>query len=283
MSTLDLLAERADPEVRARVDALELPFNAWGIDPYGVSKPHLKLFFSALRFLYRDYFRVRTYGLERVPARGRAMLIGNHSGGIAIDGALVLASLLLEKNPPRLAQGMVEKFLNTQPFSSSWSSRTGQFTGLPENAARLLEDERMLMVFPEGARGTAKLYLERHSLVRFGSGFMRLAMAHRAPIIPVAVLGGGEAVPTVFNAVRLGRALGVPYVPITPYLLPVPLPVRFDIYYGEPMTFEGTGSEEDDVIERHVESVKERIAAMIEHGRLVRDGVSQPSPAEVSR
>ena len=64
-------------------------------------------------------------------------------------------------DPPRLAQGMVEKFLNRVPFASLWSNRVGQLTGLPEHATRLLEDDRLLMVFPEGARGTAKLYKER--------------------------------------------------------------------------------------------------------------------------
>jgi 1-acyl-sn-glycerol-3-phosphate acyltransferase len=45
------------------------------------------------------------------------------------------------------------------------------------------------MVFPEGARGTAKLYKERHSLVRFGTGFIRLALETRCPIIPFAFDG----------------------------------------------------------------------------------------------
>ena len=114
------------------------------------------------------------------------MLVGNHSGGVAIDGAMVLASMFFDMDPPRLAQGMAEKFINKVPFASEWANRTGQFTGLPENAVRLLEDERLLVVFPEGARGTAKLYKERYSLVDFGTGFMRLALKTKTPIIPFA-------------------------------------------------------------------------------------------------
>src|SRR4029077_13360162 len=98
---------------------------------------------------------------------------------------------------PRLAQGMLEKFINRVPFASLWSNRCGQFTGLPEHAVRLLEDDRLLMVFPEGARGTAKLYKERHSLVQFGTGFMRLSLRTKTPIVPFGFIGGGEAVPTV--------------------------------------------------------------------------------------
>jgi 1-acyl-sn-glycerol-3-phosphate acyltransferase len=255
------------PEVDRKVEALELPFNRLGIDPYGISKKHLKQFFSMLRFFYKDYFKVETHGLENIPQRGRAMLVGNHSGGFAIDAALVMAAMMLEMQPPRLVQAMAEKFLNRLPFASSFSSRTGQFTGLPEHASRLLEEERLLMVFPEGARGTAKLYVERHSLVRFGTGFMRLALSTRTPIIPFACLGGGEALPTIANAEKLGHLMGLPYVPITPYLLPIPLPVRFDLFFGAPMRFEGTGTEDDELINRNVDLVKERIATMIDAGR----------------
>src|SRR4051812_1921960 len=130
------------------VDRLELGFNSIGIDPYGVSKKHLVVAFTALGLMYRHYFRVKAFGVENVPPRGRAMLVGNHSGGIAIDGAMTLASMLLEMDPPRLAHAMADKFINTLPLASLWSSRTGQFTGLPEHAVRLLEDERLLIVFP---------------------------------------------------------------------------------------------------------------------------------------
>jgi len=263
-----------DKQVLRRIEELEIPFDAFGVDPYGISKKHLARALTALGWLYHHYFDVKISGLEHVPPRGRAMLVGNHSGGIAVDGAMVLASMFFEMNPPRLAQGMAEKFINRVPFASQWSNRTGQFTGLPEHAARLLEDERLLMVFPEGARGTAKLYTERYSLVRFGTGFMRLALQTRTPIVPFAFLGGGEAVPTVINSETLGRLIGAPYVPITPYLLPVPLPVHLELHYGEAMHFSGTGTEDDDTILAYVELVQERIAEMIASARGVREDKS---------
>ena len=261
-----------DDEVRERLERLEIPFNRYGVDPYGISKTHLARFYSALKLLYRSYFSVSVSGLEHVPPRGRAMLVGNHSGGVALDGAMVVASLFLDLEPPRLAQGMAEKFINRFPFASLWSNKLGQFTGLPETALRLLEDDRCLLVFPEGARGTAKLYRERHSLVQFGSGFLRLAMRAKAPIVPFAFVGGGEAIPTIANSYTLGKLLGVPYVPLTPWGAAVPLPVALSIEYGEPMTFEGTGAEDDEVIAAHVDEVKSRIAALIERGRRRRSG-----------
>ena len=128
-----------DAEVEARVNRLELPFNRRGLDPYGISKKDLTRWFSILSWFYKNYFTVTVEGIDNVPPRGRAMLVGNHSGGVALDGAMVLASMLLEMEPPRLAQAMVEKFINLIPFAAQWTSRTGQFTGLPEHAERLLE------------------------------------------------------------------------------------------------------------------------------------------------
>jgi 1-acyl-sn-glycerol-3-phosphate acyltransferase len=255
-----------DREVVERVDRLELPFNKLGLDPYGIAKKDLIRFFSLLAWLYRHYFHVTVHGIENVPKRGRAMLIGNHSGGVALDGTMVLASMLLDMEPPRLAQGMAEKFINMLPFASEWTSRCGQFTGLPETATRLLEDERLLMVFPEGARGTAKLYWERHSLVQFGTGFMRLALTTGTPVVPFAFIGGGDAIPTVLNLYKLGRLFGAPYIPVTPWVLPVPRRVPLSIHYGEPMRFVGSATEEDAVVERYVGEVKERIAQLIAAG-----------------
>jgi 1-acyl-sn-glycerol-3-phosphate acyltransferase len=263
---------RIDKQVREAVDRLELPFNAMGIDPFGISKADLRLWGMAVGAFYRWYFSVRTRGIEHVPTRGRAMLVGNHSGGIAVDAAMVVVSCLFEMDPPRLAQGMAEKFINRLPFLGEWASRTGHLTGLPEHAERLLENDRLLLVFPEGARGTAKLFKERNSLVDFGSGFIRLALRTRTPIILVAVLGGGEAFPTIANSYKLGRAFGLPYVPIVAYGLPVVFPAKIEIEYGPPMHFTGTGNEDDAVVHGYVDKVKEVIAGMIDSGARRRRG-----------
>ena len=259
-------------EVGERVKRLEVPFNRFGVDPYGISRSHLRRAYSVLAWFYRNYFDIHVDGVDNVPPRGRAMLIGNHSGGVALDAAMVITSQFLDMEPPRLAQGMAEKFIAQTPFFSEWTNRCGQFTGLPEHALKLLEDDRLLLVFPEGARGTAKLYKDRHSLVRFGTGFMRLALQTQTPIVPFAFVGGGEAIPTIHNSKLLGKLFGAPYVPITPYFATVPLPVRLHIVYGEAMQFEGKGDEDDEVIFGYVDQVKQSIADLIERGRSLRRG-----------
>jgi 1-acyl-sn-glycerol-3-phosphate acyltransferase len=254
-------------EVRARVERLALPWNAYGCDRYGIAKRDLVWFFTAASFLYRHYFHVRTVGIHHVPAAGRAMLVGNHSGGIALDALITMTAIFLEREPPRLAQAMAEKFLSSAPFAASITSRLGHLTGLPEHVEQLLADERLLLVFPEGARGTAKLFWDRDSLVQFGTGFMRLAVKMKAPIIPFGFVGGGEAIPTFVNSYRLGRLIGAPYVPFTPWIAPLPLPVPLEVHFGAPVAFDGDGNEDDATIEHKVEEVKRRIADLIVEGR----------------
>ncbi|MEM9071478.1 MAG: lysophospholipid acyltransferase family protein [Myxococcota bacterium] len=260
-----------DPAVRERVDRLDLPFNQFGIDPYGVDKRELAKFFTALGFFSQRYNRVEAYGVENVPSQGGAMLVCNHSGGVAIDGGMIIATCFFAMEQPRLAQGMVDKFVASLPGAGQIASRVGQFPGLPKHADRLLRDGRLLMVFPEGARGTAKLAKDADSLVRFGTGFVRLALQTGTPIVPMAFLGAGDAFPTVAN-LRIGRYFGIPYIPIPRYLNPLPRPTTFQLLISKPMQFEGTGGEDDEEIAALVGRVKERVGSLITQGRALRDG-----------
>jgi 1-acyl-sn-glycerol-3-phosphate acyltransferase len=261
------MGEDSEARVAERIAKLEIPFNAKGLDPYGTSRKYLRVSFQRLWYFYHYYFRVRTFGIEHVPASGRAMIVSNHSGGYAIDAAMLACTCFFEMDPPRLAQGMAEKFMMRMPFLGEWTSKTGHFAGLPEHAERLLREERLLMVFPEGARGTAKLFKERYSLVRFGTGFLRLALKTRTPIIPAAVLGGANAVPTIANLYKLGRLCGVPYIPVTPYLFATPLPASLEVRFGEPVHLSGNGDEDDAYVLAKVELIKDRISGLIAAGR----------------
>jgi 1-acyl-sn-glycerol-3-phosphate acyltransferase len=266
-------------DVGARLDRLDLPFNRHGLDPYGISREHLGVFYSLLGPFYRRYFRVQTFGIEHVPTRGAAMLVGNHSGGLPVDGGMVLGALFFDHDPPRHCHGMVEYFAQTWPVVSPWFSRIGQLTGLPEHALRLLGDGRLLMVFPEGVRGVGKLYRDRYRLERFGTGFCRIALRARAPIVPLAFIGGEEALPTVFHARRLARFFHAPYWPVPPYLAPLPLPLPCELHFGEPLVLAGDGDEDDDVIEAQVARVRERIAELIDRGRAVHERRLRGEPA----
>lgn len=259
------------PEVRNAIDVLRAEQAAEGWDPFGFDPDALERFLPAVHALYRYYFRVQTFGIENVP-KGRALLIANHSGQIPVDGMMIATSLLVDAQPPRLVRAMIEKWVPTLPFVSSFFASVGQVVGTPSNARALLQRDDLLMVFPEGSRGISKTYDRRYQLEPFGQGFMRLALETRTPIVPIAVIGAEEQLPSLYNARRLARLLRMPALPITPTLV-VPLPVRYRIHFGQPMVFSGDCDDEDRVIKHKVDQVVDAVRGLIEHGLRERTGI----------
>lgn len=264
----DRLVELVDPRILQRID--ELPrqnLNEFGVDPFGCDPEAVKLIAPFMLFLKEHYFRCEVHGIENIPKDGRFLLIGNHSGQLPFDAAMVGTTVLADAPRPRLVRSMVERWSAELPFVSSFMVRTGQIVGDPTVCARLLEAEEAVMVFPEGARGINKLFAQRYQLGSFGHGFMRLALEAQAPIVPVAVIGAEEQAPAVVDIKPIARLLGFPAMPlIFPQVLPLPLPVKYRIWFGEPLEFEGSSNEDDDVVAGHVKKVKHTIQRMITHG-----------------
>jgi 1-acyl-sn-glycerol-3-phosphate acyltransferase len=218
--------------------------------------------------MYRSYFRASAFGIENIPARGRVLFVSNHSGQLPFDGLVIGAACFLEPPQPRLVRSMVEYFVPTVPFASYLLARWGQITGTPENCRRLLAAEEAVLVFPEGARGISKPFSRRYQLAEFGTGFMRLALEMQAPIVPIAVIGAEEQAPAI-NVKPLARLLGAPSFPVVPYppfVLFVPLPVKYRLYFGEPMVLTGDSDDDDEVLDEKARIVKSRIQSMIHVG-----------------
>lgn len=268
-----LLDRIVDAETHERIDRVAPPVNEYGYDRWGASPAAAKRMFTFVRWLYRHYFRVEVDGIEQVPA-GRVLLIGNHSGQLAYDGMLVAASFILDAEPPRFVRAMIERFFAVPPFVNVLMARMGQLIGIQDNAERLLlEEQATVMVFPEGERGGGRLFKDRYKIMGFGQGFMRLAMKTQTPIVPFALIGGEEMVPSFSRMKPLARLLGVPYAPLTPTILPLPLPTKVYIHFGEPMHFEGRGDEDDDVIVPAVHQVEAAVKSLIDSGLSRRKGV----------
>lgn len=267
-----------DDEVAARLQRMPTQTNEYGYDPWGLNVDAARQILVASGLLYRYYFRVETTGIEHIPD-GRVLVISNHAGQIALDAAMIGTATVLEREPPRIVRGMGEYWLPTVPFVNLLMSRTGSVVGTPKNCTDLLAREEAVIAFPEGVHGMNKLFSERYRLQRFGSGFMRLALASRAPIVPVAVIGSEEQAPAVANLKSLGRLLGMPAFPITltwPWLGPLgllPLPTKYRIYFGKPMRFEGDPDDDDAVVDRKVQKVVDTIQAMIDKGLRERQGI----------
>jgi 1-acyl-sn-glycerol-3-phosphate acyltransferase len=148
--------------------------------------------------------------------------------------------------------------------------RSGSVVGTPENCRQLFERGECVMVFPEGARGAIKPYSKAYKLQRFGLGFMRMALEHGVPVVPVGIVGAEESSPGLYDSKLLARLVGAPGFPITltfPWLGPLgffaPLPAKFFIHFGSPLRFEGAHDAEDAEIEPKVEQVRKEIERLI--------------------
>lgn len=252
-------------EAETRLQAVRRAENEYGVDPFGFNLEYTLSAIAPFIWLYKEYFRVETYGIERVP-KGRVLLVANHSGQLPFDASMIGVAMLTEANPPRAIRSMVEKWVPSLPYVSSFMARVGQIVGTAENCRRLLEQEEAILVFPEGVRGLTKLFPQRYQLQEFGLGFMRLALETGAPIVPVGVVGAEEQAPALVDLKPLAKLIGFPALPLTPMGLPLPLPTKYRIYFGEPLRFSGRPDDEDAELDKKVAAVRTAVQGLLTAG-----------------
>jgi 1-acyl-sn-glycerol-3-phosphate acyltransferase len=195
--------------------------------------------------VYRHWFRVEWEGLEKIPTRGGALLVANHAAAIPSDAPVIMHGIETELGRP--VYGLADNFFRTLPVIGTLWNRLGGLPAHPDNAYRLLNEQgQLVLVFPEGSKGPAKTYDERYTLRRFGrGGFVEIAMRAGVPVIPIAVVGAEESMPTLFRIPVLARALRLPYVPLTANMLVAgPLgavayfPAKFKLKVLDPVRFD---------------------------------------------
>lgn len=236
MNAADDLAE-ALAFLRRRV-AGEYEVDEFGFDPELNDKVLLEL----LRPLYRHWFRVETVGMENVPYDSGALVVANHSGTVPVD-ALMLQVALHDDHPAHRALRLLGAHLVYElPVLGHLARKSGHTLACPEDADRLLRKGELVGVFPEGYKGVGKPFSERYRLQRFGrGGFVASAIRAGVPIIPCSIVGAEEIYPKIGDLRFVARALGLPYLPITPFfpwlgpLGMVPLPSKWMIEFGEPV------------------------------------------------
>ena len=212
------------------------------VDDFGFDAQWTESFITVFKSLYRDYWRVETVGVEHVPPTGRALLVANHAGVLPWDGTMIKTAVYTEHSHPRHVRALVASQFMGMPVMSWFLRRTGQAVGHPDDTRRLLERDELVLVFPEGTRGTGKSFRDRYRLRRFGrGGFVATAIRARAPIIPVSVVGSDEIYPMVGDLQPVARLLGLPYFPVTPFwpwlgpLGMIPLPSKWRIQFHAPI------------------------------------------------
>jgi 1-acyl-sn-glycerol-3-phosphate acyltransferase len=278
------LAERfLTPEEIARIDQMPFRDMGYGFDQFGFERESALLAYIALSVPYERWFRVESYGHENIPASGPTLLSPNHSGTLPLDAAMIGIDLVKKMEKPRLMRTVTDNFMGFVPYLNTLLYRCGQVIGAKRNFEDLLGNGELVGVFPEGAKGTGKLYWNRYHLLKFNVGFIELSLLHRAAIVPTAVIGAEEQYPMFYDVKAIARILGLPYFPLTPFfpwlgpLGAIPLPSKYIIYYGEPLHFyrdyPPETVNEPEVVRMLADKVRIIIQTMVNAGLRKRKGI----------
>ena len=240
------------------------------VDNWGRSERLRSLTRMVFDPLYRYWFRAEWEGFEHLPKEGGALLIANHAGAIPADASVIMHGI--EGDLGRPVYGLAEYLFRALPVAGTIWSRGGGVTANPDNAYRLLHDEdQLVLVFPEGTKGTGKHYRDRYQLRRFGrGGFVEIAMRAGVPIVPIAVVGNEESMPILWKSNRMAKLFGIPYFPVTanqlllgPLGLVTYLPAKFKLRVLPPVYFDVPTDQERYSRSRVMEE-SERIRALIQ-------------------
>jgi 1-acyl-sn-glycerol-3-phosphate acyltransferase len=253
------------------------------VDEFGFDPQFTESFLPVFQSFYRDYWRIETTGIQHVPATGRALLVSNHAGVLPWDGTMIKTAVFTEHPHPRHVRALVASTFMGMPVLSWFLRRTGQTVGHPEDTRRLLERDELVLVFPEGVRGTGKKFKERYRLRRFGrGGFVSIAIRAGAPIIPISVVGSEEIYPMVSDMPAVAKLFGLPYFPITPFfpwlglLGLIPLPSKWRIQFHAPIHVEEhpvSAADDQHLVMALADEVRETIQQGIYENLKLRRGV----------
>jgi 1-acyl-sn-glycerol-3-phosphate acyltransferase len=262
------------PEIQDVADNLNFRDLGHGVDRFGLSSEGAMAALAWTRFLYRTYFRVSSHNIENVPLQGRVVMTCNHSGTVPIDALMVCTDIMVQTRGQRVARPVMDFFVPSLPFFNTLFSGGGGVRGSRGNFHALLEDEELLLVFPEGVPGVGKPFAERYHLRDWRPGHAELAIRHGAPVVPACVIGAEEQWPQVarIDSVHL---FDIPYLPIP--ATPLPLPVHYHIWYGEPIPidqlYEPEQAFDAAAVAEAAQMIKEHTEALIEHGLEQRRGI----------
>ena len=172
---------------------------------------YIRTTLPALRALSKVYFRAEVRGLSNIPEEGPILLVGNHSGGTLIADTFVFAQAFYDHfGPLRRFHQLAHDLVFRLPGGRATVSRYGTVPASPENMKRALERDAALLVDPGGDHETYRPTWESAKIDFAGrTGFVRLAIEHGCPIVPVVAIGGQETALFLGQGRDLARLLGL--------------------------------------------------------------------------
>ena len=198
------------------------------------------------------YFRADVRGLDRIPAQGPVLLVGNHSGGnVPPDTFVFTLAFCSYFGVERPFYQLVHNLVALYP-ALGWLRKFGTVAASPDNARLALESGAAVLVYPGGDYEVYRPSWQRHVVDLGGrKGFVRLARETGVPIVPVASVGGqetalflgrGQGLARLLMLDRVFRLKSVPIsvalpwgLNVTDWLGHIPLPAKITIEVQQPI------------------------------------------------
>ncbi|WP_437945478.1 1-acyl-sn-glycerol-3-phosphate acyltransferase [Sorangium sp. So ce296] len=228
-----------------------------------------KLVFPSLRALIKlGYFSFSVEGAERVPQRGPVVYVANHAGWFTIDTLFIGLTFTdhVHVDYDRLPWVAVQDQLYHFPTLGDFWAKAGGFpSSWLKNPRAIPREYQAFWIYPEGTEGNCKSFLHAYQMRKWRTGFLRLAIARGAQIVPVAIVGSEECMPSVAPLRFLKPILGTIYpLPLTM----VPLPSRWKFIFHDPVDIRelGLGREgaESESAKQRLEEVAESIRGRVQ-------------------
>ena len=221
------------------------------------------------------YFDPEVQGFERLPRQGPMLIVGNHSGGIYMpDHWAFLRHWIRERGIDDPLYTLGFDLLFGLPVVGSMVRRLGTVPASRANATRLLASGHPVLVYPGGDEDNYRPWTERHRVELYGrTGFVRLALRHQVPVIPVVGHGGHEVMIILARGDMIARRLGLhrlrinvlPLVAGPPWAIATfPLPAKVIVRVSEPIDWSSLGPDaasDPVVVRRCYEEVLGRMQA----------------------
>ena len=181
-------------------------------DPFAARSPdYIRATLPTLRTMSNVYFRADVSGLDRIPAEGPVLLVGNHSGGTMIADTFVFAQAFYDHfGPERRFHQLAHDLVFQVPGLRTLVQRYGTVPASPSNMRRALNRDSALLVYPGGDEESFRPSWETSNVDFAGrNGFVHLALDLGVPIVPVVALGGQETGLFLGRGRRVAEALSL--------------------------------------------------------------------------
>jgi 1-acyl-sn-glycerol-3-phosphate acyltransferase len=260
-------------------------------DPAARDLEFMRPLVDAARFLGKKWFRTVVEGIEEVPGEGPVLLVGNHNGGVTIsDTILTMVALWDGLDPQRAPYLLAHDFVFQDSSTRRCASRFGFLSASHESSRRVFALGKIALVYPGSDNDSMRSFFHRDRVFLGGrTGFIRLALRERVPIVPVVSAGAQETYIVLTRGARLAKAMGTerwlrsssfPIVLSWPlgltsgWLPYVPLPSQITIRFGRKIEWPDLApgqADDDEVVAacyREVHAVMQGMADSLYEGRV---------------